>query len=556
MTSPILAQGVDMLEKADPDGIVLQEANLILQENRVLGTVPLPRMTGQTYGDWILSFTGHEDMRPGDDISYETIEMMIKSGPVWFAMEMKRSAVYRVFSSGRYIVESPDTELAEVAEASLKKIMQKMADDFTYSAFVYGSSFQEKVWQHANKYELGLSKSRGSSTSFVIPQVPKSVNPKTIKYIRRLGGKTFDGFVQRSRTGLENDIVVPVESALIIPLNGRFRNLWGTSFLKTIYPIWLWYEIILRAMARYMERMATPVAVGKGPMQGTVRISDGSGSSKTVEAMDLMLSVAGNVAKSNAVAIPSDVDPETNVPLFDLTYLTAEERSQPFISVLEFLSQEIIRAGLSADRALSQSSGGIGSFNIGEVHAKASSLTTEMILMQFMHFLNLYFMPDFSLYNRGLNGPPIWMRNQSADIEERETLIKLINIAGNAPAGQEFLWAIDYRALGEMSNVPMLSEEESDALKQKIMDESLNKQEQQQKLMQKFGKNQEGNTQRGGLPPKTPQEEAAKKGEPLKKTPDTQQKDKTLEKLTEYVINGGQLPLVLSLDEINYLRGI
>jgi len=108
--------------------------------------------------------------------------------------------------------------------------------------------------------------------------------------------------------------------------------------------------------------------------------------------------------------------------------------------------------------------------------------------------------------------------------------------------------------MGELSNIPILSEKDADELKKKIQEESLGKQEAQQKMMQKFGKNSEGNTQKGGLPPLTPQEQAAKKGEPLKQT-NEMAKDKTLEKLTEYVVNGGQLPLILTQEEVNLITG-
>lgn len=474
--------------------IVFEQVRQVLLQEAV--HVPIPT-DGQTYGDWSLSFDGKREFRPGDNLDFEIIERMLKSGPVIFAMEMKRAQVMRVFSEGRYKVQSPDKELAKIAEASLRGIMSKMADDFTFSAFATGVSFQEEIWERKTKYELGLSNSKGSLTKFAVPKVPHAVDPKTVEHIDRDGSK-FDGFTQR-RKATEESIKVDRDQALVIPLNERYRNLWGTSFLLTIYPIWLWYEIIIRAMARYMERMSTPVALAKAPSRGLVEIE---GKSAPVKAMDMALSLAGNISKSNAVAIPSDRD-ESGNPLWELTYLTAQERAQPFIDVLEFLGQEMVKAALSADRSTTQPSGGSGSRSIGEVHAKASSLTSEMILLQFLYYLNNFFMPGFSLYNRGVNGPPIWLKTQAIDLSEREALMKLINVAGNSPASQELFWMIDWRTLADTNNIPILSQADVDAMKAKLEEESLEKQGSQMELMQKFEKNADGNPQPGGIPPRS-----------------------------------------------------
>lgn len=458
----------------DQAEVVLDEVNVMLQEAAI--SIPLPIM-GRTEGDWFISLDG-KDLRPGTNLSFDIIERMLRSGPVMFAMEMKRAQVVRVFGEGRYKAVSPDRELAEIADASLRLMMAKMADDLTYAMFAYGVSLQEEVWGWKTKYELGLSKSRGSQTQFLVPNLPNSVKPSSVTEIRRTEAKKFNGFVQKTQS-LSEPIVVSRQQSLVVPMGEHFRNLWGKSFLHTLYPIWLWYEIVFRAMVRYMERMATPVAKVSAPSRGLVEVE---GKTASIKALDMALSLAGSVAKSNAIAIPSDMDENSN-PLWTIEYLTAAERSQPFIAVLEFLVQELLRAALSADRSLTQQSGGVGSQNIGEVHARASAMTSEMILLQILHYLNLYFMPGFSLYNRGVNGPPIWLKTQAIDLIERETLMKLMNIAGNTPVSQEIMLAINWRGLAETSNIPLLDEAEVEKLRKKLEEESLAKLKKQNEMM-------------------------------------------------------------------------
>lgn len=500
--------------------IVLREVNTLLaDEENSFASIPLP-LAQITYSDIILSFDGLKDLRPGTKLRYDIIEQMLRSGPPLFVMETKRSQIARVFSPGRFSVHSTDSELAEIAEASLKPILPKMAGDFTFSALAYGTSFQEEVWHWLTKRQLGLSKSKSSVSMFLVPKVPASVKPETVDHIRRDKDEKFNGFAQSKRNGIDTNNVDRA-AALVIPHNERFGNLWGESFLKPLYVIWLWYEVIMRAMHRYMERMSTPVAVGRAPSRSTVEVE---GKDDPVKGMDLMLAIAGNVAKSNSAVLPSDRDENGNL-LWELFYLTAAERAAPFIAVLEYLGQEMIRAGLSADRSLTQTSGGVGSYGIGQVHAQASALTSEMILIQFLYYLNKFFMPGFSLYNRGRNGPPIWLTVQALDMQERDMLMKLISTAANSDAGNEFLNMIDWRTLAQTSNVPALEEEEIKRIKEERLAESLKRQEKQQKVMQKFGVD-------GKLQPK--------KGEPDKKPEEIKQE--------------GVFPLVLSTDDAKRLN--
>ncbi len=466
---------------ADAD-LVIREVNLYLEEQPI--NIPLP-LESTTLADITLSFDGKKDMRPGSKMRYDILGQMIRTAIVIFALEMKRAPIVRVFSEGRFRIKCPDKELRQIAEASLHLILPKMANDFTWSALVYGSSFQEEVWEWKTKYQLGLSKSRGSSNRFLVPKVPNSVNPETIDHIRRDSKERFNGFAQKRRGTLGDISTIDVDRlpSLVIPFNERFGNLWGESFLKPMYVTWLWYEVILRTMHRYMERMAIPVALARAPSRGQVR---SEGKASPVTAMDLALSVAGSAAKSNAVAIPSDRDENGNY-LWELGYLTADERSQPFVTVLEFLGQEIIRGSLNADRSISQSSGGVGSFNIGEVHARASALSSEMIILQFLYYLNKFFIPGFSLYNRGRNGPPIHMVTQAIDPQERELLMKLLNIAGNSDAGAMLFEMLDWRAMTDTSNIPTLSEGDVKKRQQEREQESLDKQQRQQEMMQEFG---------------------------------------------------------------------
>jgi hypothetical protein len=528
----------------DNSDLVLREISLLLEEETSDGTPVPPLMNkGLTMGDWTLSIDGR-NYRPYEALSYEKIRDMLRCGAVKFALEMKIAGVAAPFRVDTgWVIHSPDQELADVTEANLKRILPRMVMDILYSALAYGVSFQELVWERKTKYELGLSSSKSGITSYIVSKVPNSVNPETVLAILREKDGTFNGFEQRATqfyaTSPDGKIKVEREAALVIPYNGRFRNLWGESFLLPIYPLWFWYEVVMRSMVRYMHRMATPVTVVKAPGKGKV---NKPGTTTQVNPMVLGLAIAGNAANSNALVIPSDVDPETKQPLWDIFYLKADAPTQPFIDVLEFLTQSMLRAALSGDRAMTQPAEGNGS-DLGPTHAAFTQLHNELILDQILMFLNQYFLPLYSLYNKGQQGPPVFLETQGLDPLERDNMFKLMGIAGNSQVFQEFFYYVDWKRMAEANSVPVLSDEDVAKRKEQLNQEALDKQEAFQEVQAKFAPAQKP----GGIKDqaKPPEKQANAK---LEKT--------DLDHYYEYVgkiLSGEPVPIMLTMDEIEII---
>jgi hypothetical protein len=508
----------------DDAPVVLTELNKSVMLESV---VPPLVGEGRTYGDWnspLLNLRGVGDYRPTDALPLDVINQMLRSAPVRFALEMKRSQIVSVFRNERsWKIHSPDAELAEVVTANMKKVLPKMALDFSFSSLAYGTSFQELIWEFKNKYELGLTDSKyQGNKKFAVARVPNSVNPMTVLYIKRTENGHFNGFVQQSRVNgviqqpvmgghFGPEIDVDVDSALIIPYDEKFRNLWGESMLRPMYPIWFWYEIVLRAMVKYMERMGTPVTVVKAPSRATV-IKPGT---KTkVDGITWGMEIGTNLTRSSVAVLPSDTD-DAGKPLWDISYLSAAEKSQPFLDILELLTQMILRAGLSADRALTQSSGGVGSYAIGEVHQQATSLHNELILTQWVHYLNTYFLPHYSLYNRGTNGPPIWMETQGLDPTDRDNLVTLLGAAQGMPGFQELGDSIDWDTILSNNSIPTLTPEQAEAKRTKREEDNLKKQEDMLATQARFETpsptKQDDGSLKANLPNKPAQEKDASK---------------------------------------------
>ncbi|OGC94058.1 MAG: hypothetical protein A2W25_11795 [candidate division Zixibacteria bacterium RBG_16_53_22] len=547
-TSPIPADVKQTLTQAlgsqDASFVLKEMESVMLQEE----IITAPPIVVKTEGDFMYTYyMAGEDRRPSDALEGEIIREMLKSGIVLFVLEMKLASMMGVFRNDRsWKVVCPDKELAGVAEANLRQIMPRMMLDALRSMLTYGAYFGEKSFEYKNPYQLGLSKSRGASKEYAVPKLPAACNPESITYIKRTTDGSFDGFVQTPKNVFRarNEIDVERKAALVIPYRGQFRNLWGESYLKPIYPIWFWYEIALRSWVRYMERMGTPVAVCYAPSRAKVLKP---GTTTAVDAMTWGLAVAGNIAKSNAAVLPSDVHPETKIPLWKLEYLVAQDRGEVFGKAIEMLSQLMIRAGMAADRAFTQG-GETGSYALGQIHDAATQIHNELILIEVLWALNQWFMPDYVAYNRGENGPPMWLETEGLDPREKERLFKIMSIAGNAENFKEALFMVNWREMYEVNNVPTLTEKEVDELKEKMLQEGLTRQEETMKVQKKFA------PKPGELPKReeTPQQTAAKTEAATNANGDA----KKFENLAYAMLNGSYVPIILSDHEMALVAGI
>jgi hypothetical protein len=463
--------------------IILESMEKYMLQNNVITAPPLVG-DGKTKGDWRINLTmpdgQKQDIRPDSALSYTIIREMLKSGPIRFALEMKRAQMVSVFRNNKSVsVYSKNEELAKITEFVVEHVLPYAAFEFTWSALVYGSAFMEQVWETKTLSQLGLD----GSKLYTVPKQLNLVPHDTVRHIRRTNEGDFDGFVQMADyrlgtyyvmstpNGVQNpgDILVKAESALVIPYNGFSRNLWGESFLYTLYPLWFWYEIIIRCLVRYSELMGDPPRLGKAPSRKKVRLDPNS--DELVDAIDYLLALAVNLSRSQAVVIPSDVD-EQGKPEWELGYMQTPDRSQPFVQIIELFNQMILRAALSGDRAYTQVAGGTGSNAIGQVHAEATALHNEMVVSSWVHFLNQYWISNISKYNLGQDGVPVWLEVQGLDPKEREFLTSVANIAGNSATFNEFFYQVDWRGLGKSAGLPMLSEDESKKLKEELAKQS------------------------------------------------------------------------------------
>jgi len=436
---------------------VLSEMNDVV--NVELAQIPKAAPTeGKTEGGYPpgshhFAHLGLGDYRPDDDISYDKISLMQQNGQVVFATCLKKAPIRTVFrNQNSWRVESLDEEYGKRVDANLALLFPTMIDDMLTS-FDYGVAFGEIRWETVPANRYGVD----GNDLFTGIRAIDFCYPETIEKINRTSKGKFDGFTQKVQN--QSKVVdVPLEQAVVFTYNKMFRNLWGRSFFRPMYVAWYWYEVVWRCFLRYLERQGTPVVCVKAPQRGKVELPDGT----IKNAMDHALVIGADIAKSNVLAIPSDVDIDTQKPLWEVEYLASDNRTQVFQGALEMLGTQILRAGLLADRVATQESQ-VGSYNMASVHYIMTRLDDERILDGYVAQISEYILPRYSLYNRGGNDPGLRLKTEGLDVEEKQRLFQLITKLADAKHPE--LARIDVKRSLEVENVPTLSDEEYAAFK-------------------------------------------------------------------------------------------
>lgn len=506
---------------------------------------------GKTVGNWVLNFNGNE-LRPDTALSWKIIDDMEKSAMPSFAILMKLAPILSVFRAWNGIlIKSPDEELTDVSSENMRQVLPLMAMDFGFRSMIDGTCFMETRWENTTKFKLGIAKNRLPSKQWTVAKQPHIVDPRTVTEIKRTKDRRkFDGFIQQSPLPPHKAKTVNAEQALVIPNNQRFRSLWGVSSLELLYRPWFWYQVFTRSIVRWGERMAVPTVIAKAPM--LENIPDPNDPTTTIKMLDYAASVAASLSRSSFATIPSDVDPETKTPKFSLGYENASEGgvSAALVSILQELGQMIIRAALSADRATTQASGGVGSYAIGSIHDQATQYHNQMILTSWMNYLNMYFMPWLSYYNRGENGPPIRAEVSTVDPSYRDLLASMLGTMGNTKPGQEALWSIDYNTMLNLAHVPTLDPDEAKKLKEDTEREAMERAEEAMMRQQKLAPPPEAAEARRDQAQKD-----REKGSDLEKKANEAIKkvEAAASAVGKILDSGGQVPIYVGADQVTEL---
>lgn len=484
------------------------------------------------------------DFRRDTAIGFEDIELMERCGIMVFASRMKKSSIITSLSNPRYwLVKSPDEKLATIATANLVNVFHRHAGDIM-TALDNGAAFMAKEWAQKTAEEIGIEEGKGvdmKSKWWVLDKLHLAYPETVPEVLRSRTDLSFKGFAHERKLIEPKTVEILVPQALVITHNGRYGNIWGRSIYEPVYDYWFWYEITMRAFMRYLERMGTPVAVCKAPSRGTVQRPDGT----IVNAAEWAMVVAGNVGRSSAAYIPSDLDLQTGQPLWSLEYLAADQRGEQFVKALEMLGTWIMRGMIVGDRAATQSSD-VGSYAAAEVHSGWTELDNDLIYKEIVGQINRWLLPDYGRYNVNPNTPPpIQLVTEGLDPREKDRIMRLVATAGNQKlgAGSPFDW-LDWVTMFKAVDLPVLTDEERKKMTEQSTEEALDKQK-------KFNELQ-AETQSPAAPSPFSGKKPASSAEAQQKEQGAPRKQPGAAQLAVYdaISDGHLIPVLLSRDEV------
>lgn len=486
------------------------------------------------------------DMRTDKDVSYTDIDRMLKLGPCFMASRIKKGPIMSALTGKRrWTLRSSDNKLLKVAEADLERVFMRHINDMM-TALDYGTAFGSTIWTRKTAEQVGAATGVGRQSEWVVIDKIQWAHPSSVNEIlRNASDNSFAGYVHRRRRMEPRDVTIDPHQALVLTYGGQFGNMWGTSIFEPVYDFALWYELTMRAFLRFNQRMATPVAVVKGPQSGTSKRPDGTRINNPLYGL-LLASAASNSA---ALWIPSERDLQSGEPLWEIGYMDKQEKGEMFIPALQYLGTQIMRGVLVGDRSFTQD-GETGSYGAGEVHNKLTQIDNDLIFKTLLWQLNDYLVMRYGMWNVDFNSPPMLkLHAEVIDPDEQEVLMKLFATAGNVKLFDGSpLDIVDWEEAFRSINVPVLEDEEFEALYKESMDRKLDN----QKLFQQAQEAAiEGGDPFGGNPnrkSKPPQEN--KDGEDA-----SDEEKQTRLSIIEGIASGGLAPVMLSYDDVQTILG-
>lgn len=273
--------------------------------------------------------------------SYKTYENMLKDDQVNVCLRLKKDLV--LGGGGLFIAEDEGQE--EMIEDLGKAFFEDYEGDFhesltqVLSSYEFGLSITEKIFQLREEGKLGL-------------KVLKTRHPNSFKIYQDEYGNITDFKQNTERKG-----EVPIKrTSLTHYINdSRFQNPYGTSDLQAAYNAWFIKSEIVKYMAIFMEKAASPTPVARydknAPQTAVNKIFD----------------IIKRFQTKTAITIPKDIEVE---------FLEAKNNGEVFVKAINLFNMFIGRSLFIPD---------LVGFTGGETGGGSYTLGKEQMNLFFMH---------------------------------------------------------------------------------------------------------------------------------------------------------------------------
>lgn len=402
-----------------------------------------------------------------DSLTVDTIDRMLKNGVMKSGITILKSPIISTLQKSYF--ESEDEVVAAFLNQYMHPIMMRHLNTILTS-LEWGVSFHEKVFESVENLKIKIENKDGDVREHILPTAliykKLKFNPyRSIKGIKvDKEQQDFDGYVQEGKIGTLDTVTVPAWKAFVFAFEPD-ESLWGKTSLLQAYAPWYSYELMAGYYVRYGEYSAAPPLIGRAPL-GVSRVNSATGF-KLVDNMNWLTAIAGAAGNSKAIIFPSDFDPISKEPKWDLHEMKLADRSSLFKDALSWLERAMLIALFAPQQAMGSGSSQTGSNSVGEIEFEAFLVTEYIRILMLANavkswlakpLVELNFGPDIEF---DLITPDV-----TTEIRDRtfQTLAQLIK-AGHPQAMNADLFKM-YQALGIATRE--IPEEE---LRQRAIDE-------------------------------------------------------------------------------------
>jgi len=323
-----------------------------------------------------------------DTIPISTYAKMKNDSQVAIGLAVIKMPVYSL----NWTVECGDVDIKEFVHAAIKPIWNKLIRSML-TAIDFGFASHEKVWELRDMNvvtEAPRKKTHFKGKAEVYKKI-KAHYPGTIKI--RTDAKTDDFLgIRQSIGGSGQEVNLDADKCFLFTLGDEFGNFFGSSRLRPAYKPWYWKEVLSQFMLRYFERRGSPATVVEHPIGGGISLNG-----TEYDNSEIALRIGQNIIENSVVTLP--VEPDKNGKnQWNVKYLEDERRGEMFVSALNYLGAQILRALLTPERVMTQDLS-TGSFSMATSHAEIFLLSQEGLIAEIEYAINTKIIPQLVWFN-------------------------------------------------------------------------------------------------------------------------------------------------------------
>lgn len=330
-----------------------------------------------------------------ETISLRTYNIMARTDEtISAALEFTKLSV--MSKLGEYCHENE--EIQEFVRANFSRMrgtLRGVVGEMVKNAMSFGCSVAEIIWQPAATFATKVQGKRGEE-----PRAITFANKVTLQGLATLLPRSIDFQIDLTKGPNRGEVAnvvqwrggqfeepIAAEKCLIYSHRKENGNPWGNSRLQCVYKNWWLKDILLRAMARALERYGSPILVG------------------TTEQMDRPKKGAtGELSTRGAVFLKVLEDLHDNACIVKepdqlielLAAAGGKSVGKDFLDALEYLDRRILRGALfpslifdntdTGSRALGETHTDILALALAEVRDDVADMLIEQLVKRMVYY--------------------------------------------------------------------------------------------------------------------------------------------------------------------------